>query len=119
MERCKDYERELEQTRVGGLENMSMFGNSMHIAGNTTQNINQTQKRFDVEVKQMKEMYTSQLSKAKEEISKLRQTCQDKEQKLMRLEEENRKKLQQSMVEMSDKFDKDQELINELNKVKQ
>lgn len=53
-----------------------MFGNSMHAANNPTQ------KKFDFEVKQMKEMYTQQLTKAKEEINKLKTNCQDKDQKL-------------------------------------
>lgn len=54
-ERCKDYERELEQTK--NIENISMFGNSMNMGAGAGSNITQTQKKFDFEVKQMREMY--------------------------------------------------------------
>ena len=52
-ERCKDYEKELESLRQ--VENSSMFGNQTSIMGNA----NITTRKYDVEIKQIKEMYTS------------------------------------------------------------
>jgi len=68
-ERAKELEQEMEQLK--GLENSSVFGNSM-----------QQTKKYDFEVKRMKEMFTQQLQKAKEEGQKWRNQCKAAEEKV-------------------------------------
>eukprot|EP00347_Sterkiella_histriomuscorum_P011245 403373188 len=117
-ERCKDQETELDHIRGGSLDQNSMFGGNQSVsyAGKVNTTLNQTRNNYDFEVKKMKDVFTQQLNKTKEESSKYRTQVKDLESKVKFLEEETSKKYQQSISQTSEQIEKDQKIINELQK---
>ena len=74
-ERCKQMEQEFLEQR--GIENMSMFGNSVISVANVT--TNGGNKKSDYELKHVKEIYDKQLSKVNEDVAKKTIQIKDKD----------------------------------------
>ena len=108
-DRCKVLELELEQTR--GFENSSILASA--IGGGSA-----NAKRNDYEIKQIKDLYEKKLNKANEDLAKKVTHLRTMEQDCERLREENKQFQQKAVSLSSQRFDKDQEVITELEKAR-